>query len=138
MKKLEVIDLSRNQIYLIQENSFYRLNNLKFLYIYQNSPKINITNGTFYGLNSINSIYLSKSILNSFTSSIFIDLLKQKNKNQSTNILNVDYFKSLNLISFNETDCNLTLYFIRENVHFNLRTENDWHQYISNCEDDEI
>jgi hypothetical protein len=138
LKKLEVIDLSRNKIYEMHEYSFYKLNSLKSLYIYENSPNMTIENGTFYELNSIESIYLSKTIINSQTSSIFINLFKQKNKNLNTKILNVTYLKSLNLISFDETDCNLTLYFIRENVHFNLRTEIDWFQYVSDCEDDEI
>ena len=138
LKKLEVVDLSRNKIYAIQENSFYKLNNLKFLYIFENSPNMTINNRSFYELNSIESIHLSKSILNGYTNLIFIDLLKQKNKNKDRKKINIIYLKSLNLISYNEIDCNLTWYFIRENVHFNLRTENDWYQYISNCEDDEI
>jgi hypothetical protein len=58
--------------------------------------------------------------------------------NQKTKILNINYLKTLNLLAFNETDCNLTLYFIRENIHFNLRTENDWHEYITNCEEIKI
>ena len=138
LKKLEVIDLSRNKIYEMEENSFYKLNNLKFFYINENSPNMTINNGSFYELNSIEFIYLSKSILDSNTSLVFIGLLKQKNKNHFTKILNVNYLKSLNLLSFDEVDCNFTLYFIRKNVHFNLRTDYDWHQYITNCEDDEI
>jgi Leucine-rich repeat (LRR) protein len=138
LEKLEVIDLSRNQIYLVQESSFFNLDNLQTLHLNENSPNMTIDNRGFHELNSIESIHLSKSIINSQTSLIFIDLLKQKNKNQNTKILNVNYLKSLNLISYNEIDCNLTLYFIRENVHFNLRTEYDWYRYVSNCEDDEI
>ena len=129
---------SLNKIYSLQEKAFFKLNNLKFLYIYENCPNMTINNGSFYELNKIESIYLSKSILNSETISIFIGLLQVKNKNNFKKILNVNYIKSLNLISFNETDCNLTLYFIKENVHFNLRTENDWYKYISNCDGNEI
>ena len=87
------------------------------------------------GFDSIQSIYLSKDLLvNDLNADIFIKMADYKNRINNKIIVDRLYFKSFNLISFNETDCDLTIKFIRYNIHFNLKTEYDFSNYASLCE----
>jgi Leucine-rich repeat (LRR) protein len=134
LKKLEVIDLSMNMIKLLENSSFYKLFNLKELYLNKNGLDMRIEVGSFIQLVSIQTVYVSKSILNGLNKKIFTDLLIEKNKFSNKIILDKIYLKSLDIVSVNESDCNLTIELIRLNLHFNLRTEQDWYNYLVNCD----
>jgi Leucine-rich repeat (LRR) protein len=134
LKKLEQIDLSRNWIRVLSDNSFFELHNLKELYIFENRPDLVIENASFIQLKSIQSIYLSKPMLTSSNLGLFVELFNEKNRNHTRYILNTSYLKSLDLISFNEVDCNMTLSLIKLNLHFNLKSDSDWVNYLNNCE----
>jgi Leucine-rich repeat (LRR) protein len=134
--KLETLDLSSNSIYEIESNSFYKLHSLKSLHLNENSAHIKIDIDSFVELQSIQNLFVSKSILNDLVSEIFINLFRFKNSNIVKKSLNRSYFKSLFLTSsyLNEAyDCNLTLYFIKSNVHFNFKTEKEIFDYFNEC-----
>ena len=83
--------------------------------------------------NCVCNIYITESILNNYTKCIFIDLFNQLNENALVKNKRL-YFKSLALISsFTKYDCDLTLYFIRNNVHFNLKSELEISAYFDEC-----
>jgi Leucine-rich repeat (LRR) protein len=133
--KLEVIDLSNNGIYAVEEFAFYRLSNLRDLYLYANQMYMSITNGSFYKLKSIQSVYIANSVLKVDNAIfLFIDLWRYKNSKAKKKLLNRSYYQSLNLISFDDYDCNLTIYLIQKNVLFNLKTEQDWFNYVTKCD----
>ena len=72
--KLEVIDLSNNGICAVKEFAFYMLSNLRDLYLYRNQMNMSIGNKSFVGLKSIQSVYVSNSILKEDASKkLFID-----------------------------------------------------------------
>jgi Leucine-rich repeat (LRR) protein len=129
--KLEVIELSFNQIYAISENGFNKLHNLRDLFL--NGNYFTMVNDSFTGLDSIQTIYISKSIINSFTKDIFIRMVGSRNKYAYQIILNRYYYKTFNLITLDEFDCKLTIEFIRYNIHFNLRSGNDIYNYLTKC-----
>jgi hypothetical protein len=137
--KLEVLDLRNNKIRLIKESSFNRLVNLRELYINKNEPNMKIENSSFNQFESIKNIFIDKSILNdSLHKRIFIEMTNNKNildKNNKT-ILKWNYYPSFNLIVLNESsyDCGLVFEYIKFNVQYNLRTESDYTNYLSNCQ----
>jgi len=100
------------------------LKNMKNLFINNNSLEIQIDNEAFVGLESIQNIHISKTILNYETSRVLIDLFKYKNRNFSKVVLKRHFYKSLfltaNCIQY---DCDMTLFFIENNVHYNFKTE---------------
>ena len=134
--KLKLIDLSFNSIYEIGDYSFNKLSNLRELYINnQISDSLNFYTSSLSGLDSIQSIYLSKDVLvDDLNADIFIKMADYKNSINNKVIVDRLYYKSFNLISFNETDCDLTIKLIRFNIHFNLKTEYDFNNYVSMCE----
>ena len=94
---------------------------------------------SFFQLGSLQNIYISKSILNNETNSVFNALFKELNGNSAFRNKRF-YFKSLSLTSLIlgnsslfEYDCDLTLYYIRRNIHFNLKTEGHIFQYFAHC-----
>jgi Leucine-rich repeat (LRR) protein len=137
--KLELLDLSNNKIRLIKENLFNGLISLRDLYINKNEPNMKIENSSFNQFESIKNIFIDKSILNdSLHKRIFIEMTENKNildKNNKT-ILKWNYYPSFNLIALNETsyDCHLVFEFIKFNIQYNLRTESDYSNYLSNCQ----
>ncbi len=134
--KLETLDLSSNRIYEIESHSFYKLHSLKSLHLNDNSAFIKIAIDTFVECQSIQNVFVSKSILNELVSEVFIQLFKFKNSKVTKKSLNRSYFKSLFLTSsyLNETyDCDLTLFFINNNVHFNFKTEGEIYDNFSKC-----
>ena len=94
---------------------------------------------TLFRIISIQNIYISKSVLLSASSkSILINLATYKNRISVRKVQNTNYFKSLFLMTPFESngveyDCNLTLYFIRFNMHLNFKTESDISNYFSEC-----
>ena len=131
--KLETLDLSYNNIYLLEDYSFNNLNSLRNLHINENQMTLTINSKSFVELDSIQNIYLSKSILSNEIKLVFIDLFTIMNRN--ADIKNsLIYFKSLSLTATKVTvDCKLTLFFIRSNVHYNLKTDQDIFDFIASC-----
>ena len=138
--KLEILDLTHNKIYEFESVALENLDSLKYLYIYDNADHVKMKQNSFLQLRSLQNIYISKSILNNDTVSIFNATFKYLNRN-STLKNNRTYFKSLSLItspkgdtsSILEYDCDWTLHFIRLNIHLNLKTESDISQYFAQC-----
>ena len=133
--KLESLDLSYNKIYLFEDYSMNKLNSLRYLHLHENAKRIEIRDTSFVALDAIQNVYVSKSILSNETRRIFVDLFQNVNRNAETRNKRL-YFKSLSLVSPGEvstTDCDLTLYFIRRNIHFNLKTDQEMDQFLMEC-----
>ena len=135
--KLETIDLSFNRIRFIENFSFFKLTYLRNLHLNDNDENIFIDSNSFYELESIQNVFISKFALNSnLTKSIMIKLFEYKNRNFFKKVLKRSYFKSLFLISSYENDfydCDLNLYFLQNNVHFNFKTGNDFFYVENQC-----
>jgi Leucine-rich repeat (LRR) protein len=136
--KLETLDLSLNRIRFIQSFALNSLLNLRNLHLNENDESLLIeSNSSFSHLDSIQNVYLSKSILfNSDTNvKVFLNLFAQKQKQVNKSVLGISFYKSLFLISdySSQYDCNLTLFFIRRNIHFNFRTESNIFDYFDQC-----
>jgi Leucine-rich repeat (LRR) protein len=134
--KLETLDLSLNRIRFIHSFAFNDLLNLKNLHLEENDKNLLIeSNTSFSHLDSIQNIYLSKSILNDENVKVFLNLFVQKTKTQlNKKVLGISFYKSLFLSSkYTKYDCNLTLFFIRKNVHFNFKTETEIFDYFNEC-----
>ena len=135
--KLTTIDLSQNRIYYLNNYSFNSLTSLKNLHLNNNIYDLKMEINTLFRIISIQNIYISKSVLLS-SKSIFINLASYKNRMSVRKVKNTHYFKSLFLMTPFESngveyDCNLTLYFIRFNMHLNFKTESDISNYFSEC-----
>jgi hypothetical protein len=136
--KLETLDLSFNRIKFIQSFALNSILNLRNLHLNENDESLLIeSNSSFSHLDSIQNIYLSKSVLfnknNNFK--IFFNLFAQKQKQVNKSVLGISFYKSLFLISefYSQYDCNSTLFFIRRNIHFNFRTESNIFDYFDQC-----
>ena len=139
--KLEILDLSHNKIYAFESRALENLDSLKDLHININSVHFQMKANSFFQLGSLQNIYISKSILNNDTELIFNATFNYLNRN-STLKNNRIYFKTLSLItptstlgnmSVLEYDCDLTLQFIRRNIHVNLKSEIHISQYFAQC-----
>ncbi len=137
--KLERLDLSSNRINSMSSFSFNRLINLKNLHVNDQNGDFNLTfesNETFSKCESIQTIYLSK-VACQLNQNVLVSLFEMKKSFINKTVLNRRYFKSLFLISnydeISHYDCNLTLYFIRNNIHFNFKTETHIYDYFSQC-----
>jgi hypothetical protein len=122
--------------FFLKEESFNSLLNLRNLHLEENDQNLIIeSNTSFSRLDSIQNIFLSKSILNDENVKIFLNLFVQKTKSQTNkNVLGISFYRSLFLISkYTKYYCNLTLYFISKNVHFNFKTETEIFDYFKEC-----
>ena len=132
--KLETLDLSFNRIASLESYSFHMLVNMRNLFLNNNAFEIQIENDTFIQLNVIQNIYISASILTEKTNGIFLNLFKNKNSNFSKVVLKRHLYKSLFLLAnYSQYDCNMTLFFIENNVHYNFKTESNIFDYFSEC-----
>jgi len=140
--KLETVDLSSNRIRELEKYSFFNLLYLRNLNLEKNENEIKIDSEAFSQLKSIQTIYMSKDILDEESNrAVFIDLFDYQKKTVQMNVekkkqvLGRSYFKSLFLMfdygSF--YDCNLTLYFMRHNLHLNFKLESQIHDYFEAC-----
>ena len=146
LNKLITIDLSSNRIYSIRAYSFSYLFKLKHLYLNNNSNELTFeSNTSFYKLESLTNIYVTKEILNNMKENnkcFFRHFAKSKNLNSLRNVSKRKYFNSINLLAYNnekdiqlDYDCNMTLSFIQYNIHFNLKSDLDLFYYVSGeCE----
>ena len=143
LNKLLIIDLSFNKIELIRNYSFDSLFNLKSLYLNDNSDELKIASVlSLNNLQSLENIYISVSILlmSDKNKCIFRQFAEKKNLKSIRTVLKRGYFNSINLISIKSNtslayDCNLTLSFIKYNIHYNLKSDLDLFFYMSNnCE----
>ena len=138
LRKLETIDLSSNRICLLEKFSFYNLVYLRNLYLEKNKNRIQMENESFSQINKIQNIFLSKSILDDEINRIVLinlfEIKKSQIKEDEKKVLNVTYFKSLFLMfDYDVYDCNLTLYFMRKNIHLNFKYESHIHDYFEMC-----
>jgi Leucine-rich repeat (LRR) protein len=134
LQKLETLDLSYNRIQLLESFSFFKLISLKLLHLNDNSNVLQIHNETFIQLESIQNIHISNSILNEQTRGKFPDLFKYKNGLETKIVLKRHLYKSLFILSkYTNYDCDLTLFFIRNNVHYNFKSETEIYDYFSEC-----
>jgi Leucine-rich repeat (LRR) protein len=138
--KLETLDLSYNKIYILYEFSLNNLISLRNFHLNDNNETILFDLKSLFNLETIQNVFISQSILtrhdkeNVLTNSIFINLFKTKNLKFSKSVLKRAYFKSLFLISTYDTYmCELSLLFMRNNVHFNFKTEKDIFDYFNEC-----
>ena len=115
--KLKVVDLSGNLIFKIKQDSFNGLVNLRELYLNHNRRNMKIENSSFNDFNSIQTIYLSRSIFDySDNKLVLINTFKDFT-------LNDDFY-----------DCDLVFEFLKFNILFNLKTDNDYSNYLFNCQ----
>ncbi len=126
--------MSSNPIYSIENFAFNKLSNLKDLHINSNETKMKLMVNSFFNLNSIENIYLSKSILDDENKFILKRMIRIKNSKFNKTVLKRKYYKSVNLLAKNEYSCELTLSFIIYNIHFNLKSDNDFYNYFIRCE----
>ena len=134
--KLETLDLSLNRIRFIENFALKQLINLKNLHLNENDDEIFAieSNLSFFNLVSIQNIYVSKLILNGKNVQVILNLFEEKNKQLNKRVLGISFFKSLFLSSkYSQYDCELTLFFIRKNVHFNFKTESEIFDYFNVC-----
>jgi Leucine-rich repeat (LRR) protein len=138
--KLETLDLSFNKIYILYEFSLNNLISLRNLQLNDNHKTILFELKSLFNLESIQNVFISQSILTrqnkdgDLMNSIFINLFKTKNLKFSKSVLKRAYFKSLFLIStYGTYNCELSLFFMRNNVHFNFKTEKDIFDYFNEC-----
>ena len=135
--KLEVVDLYMNRIRWIEDFAFHRLTYLKSLYLHDNQV-FGVNYSAFFQLDSIQNVFMDKSVFeSSLTRAVVLKLFAYKNSLFFKRSLRRTYFKSLFIISsyVNDTyDCELTLYFIRNNVHFNFRSESEIFDYFDQCD----
>jgi len=138
--KLETVDLSFNKICIFYEFSLNNLISLRNLHLNDNNKTILLQPKSFFNLESIQNVFISQSILagqnkhSEMKNSIFINLFKTKNLKFSKSVLKRAYYKSLFLISTYDTYmCELSLFFMRNNVHFNFKTEKDIFDYFNVC-----
>ena len=130
--KLETLDLSHNVIRLLADFAFYELNSLHSLYLNENSALLRIENQSFVSFDSIQNVYMSRSTLTR-QEAIFVALFDSLNRDAPRRNKRL-YFKSLSLIAtYERYDCELTLYFMRQNVHFNFKSEAHITDYLQSC-----
>ena len=148
LKLLYYLGLSKNQIKHI--DSLNNLKRLNMIYLYDNP----ILNSTFNFISPLKTqIYFSTST--SFNSSVLNESINQFNEVyvfidltdlNSTNISNqkehtksiksIKYFISANLIQLNkmfQSDCLLTIYYLKKRVHYNLFLYEQIDQFFSKC-----
>jgi hypothetical protein len=139
LNKLEVVDLSGNSIHSIGEYAFNRLVNLKDLYLWNNvSAPMIIEYKSFVGLDSIQNVFVSETTASELKNRlVFKQVVGERNGKMFKSILKRKYFRSFNLITavgFDEDhDCQLTFWFIKYNIHFNLKDDFDYVNYLKKC-----
>ena len=135
--KLETVDLSCNKIRFLNNFSFNKLLNLRNLHLNENDPNLKLSVLSFQQLESIQNVYLNKDLFykdKNDLNSIFLNIFKFKNSKFSKTVLKRTYYKSLFLITpYEAYDCDLTLFFIRENIHLNFKSESNIFDYFSGC-----
>jgi Leucine-rich repeat (LRR) protein len=148
---LETLDLSHNTIRFIEDFSFKNVNNVKLLHLSFNSDLNSIdSNQTFSGLSSLRNFYMSSKLLNNFTScqNLKYALNSKMYKASRSNIF---YYEAMYLNSRDETinarttddgvknsysfeTCYFILYFIRNNIHLNLKESSDAQKFVTYCQ----
>ena len=136
MFKLETLDLSLNKIHFICSFSFNDLTNLRNMHLNDNAPNIQIqSNETFTRCDSIQNIYVSHWFFHPHDNvNGVLNIFEENKKQTNKSVLERRYYKSLFLITnYSAYDCNLTLFFIQQNVHLNFKTETDIYDYFNEC-----
>jgi len=136
LRKLERLDLSCNRIVFLERFAFSKLLSLKTLWINENDIHLRIESGqVFDQLASIQNVYLSRSILNDKNNLNAILMLFEQSKTYlNKSVCGKRYYKSFFLMAnYTRYDCEMTLFFMRNNVHFNFKTESHISNYFAEC-----
>ncbi len=135
LKSLVELNLSFNSIDSIHDDSFINLRFLKTLFLNDNNY-IPLTNRTLLGLKSIKNIYLSSNLF--LSQSNIMSIIKSLQLNQKRAIYPIIYYDAIYMISvgnfsYTRELCDLTLFFIKHNLHLNLRTADDITRFLEDC-----
>ena len=135
LNSLVYLNLGYNSLQLIEHYSFSNLNQLADLYLNGNTD-VNIETKSLDGLFALRNIYLN---LNLFLNSTFKLTLKSSIKPRVYKIITSRiYYESLNIIADDHIgqmeECNIIIYFIRNNIQFNLKESSHIKYYEENCE----
>jgi Leucine-rich repeat (LRR) protein len=136
LRKLEHLDLSCNRIVFLERFAFRKLSSLKTLWINENDKRMRIESSqVFDQLVSIQNFYLSRSILDDTNNlNVFLILFEQSKTYLNKTVQGKNYYKSLFLMAnYARYDCEMTLFFMRNNVHFNFKTESHISNYFAEC-----
>ena len=134
--KLETLDLSSNRIRFVATYALHKLSNLRNLHLNDNDPGLEFeSNDTFVSCDAIQNIYVSSSLFRAESNvRIVLNLFEERKKMIEKVVLGRRFFKSLFLISnYSKYDCEMTLFFIERNVHFNFKSETNIFDYFSEC-----
>lgn len=151
LNKLEQIDVSFNQIRLIEANTFNRLSSLKAIYLngIMNGEKSNelvvIEEGFTIACESLKFVYVSSTDLVRTNAKALSKSLKAVATKR--NVAEVLYFNSINLIvsnlfgNYDEANqknkstiaCELTIFFLRHLIQVNLFDDFGFNVFMSNC-----
>jgi hypothetical protein len=132
---LNILDLSGNNLLFIGPNSFLNLNYLKYLNL-NNNYKIKIQDSSLIGLNSIKDIYIQMALfINETFKACFVGAIKARVRRK---VLSRFYYESINIISDDFVDslngkCKIVSYFIKLNLHFNLKDDYQVENFLNTC-----
>ena len=126
------LDLSNNRLKTIDDYSFKSFSLLENVKI-DGNPKLALFNYSLQGLDSIKTIFISFDALISSNNTIcLLDNLKPAKLKEVGDLV---YYRSISVIYNDEKrfDCELVLKFIKYNVQVNLRDDNQFLIFTSNC-----
>ena len=129
---LVYLNLNSNKLRLIENFSFKNLNVLRIL-ILQFNFDVTLENQSFIGLTEIRKLYLSsRNLINNSVNSLnAITALKPQFYKE---VLGRHYYFSVNLLyTESDIDCELTLKFIRCNLHLMLEKDKEVKDYLGLC-----
>jgi Leucine-rich repeat (LRR) protein len=137
---LYTIDLSKNSLKFIEDFAFMNLKNV-ILFFLNSNPDLKLlqSKNVLYGLDSIHNFFLSPELIEEKTSLVNMkDALRPKILKQEGELV---FYESLNLQydglnqtkTYTKMDCNHILYFIKFNVHLNLKHDSDVFKFFIDC-----
>jgi len=157
---LTILDLSHNKIGFISNDTFVNLRTLTNLNLEHNLLKT-IGNRllSFGNLKKLDKLYISQNLIDTYDATSFngLNLLTKiylslnnlglndfcnikssisfEPKIYQRNILGMQYYYSTNLLDYEHVndECELTLFFIKSNIHLNLVTDVDFNLFMEKC-----
>lgn len=128
---LKELDLSSNCLKYIQNYLFKNQINLLALHL-QSNLDLTFNFKSLSSLILIKNIYVSYETLTNKDNRIFISKFLDLTINRNLN--GVIFYNSINILMDNvQVDCNLTLFFIRKNIHLNFKNDHDFTNFWKNC-----
>ena len=144
--KLLELDLSYNSLVSIEDYSFKNFYFLTELHLeFQKAANLILTNSTIYleNNNNLKNVYISFDVL-AKSKHNQIQLVDSLNHNNIEKVaFNHLYYRSINVnaLFVNSSDgsnnrlneCFLIIYFIRYQIHFNLKSDSDVSNFLNDC-----